>query len=569
MFLNFPSPSDPSCLPSETLCVSHLPLNATTCRGNHCRLGFVNPHNLIFSVRKHFTSVAMPAPSDQPLDLQSYSSPSSSSQDQLTPMSQLMAASARTAPAPTTIDSDTDSEHSQSPRSANSKRKRKPATPPHNDSDSDDTSPTPTPASSSKQRKAASANGRSGGGRPKKSSAASASTSPTPPDDDGDAQAGAGGKPANRYDSSLGLLTKKFVSLLRDACEPATAGAAVGGGGTGVHAGSLDLNVAAKELGVQKRRIYDITNVLEGIGLIEKRGKNHISWKGDAHLGGLMEMKAELSALEAEVSELTVQEGVMDDYISRMNVMIHQLVNAPAHPHLCYVTHSDIRSLPLFRDDTLIAVKAPTGTKVEIPDPDGGAGAGGAGGEGEKRYQLHMRSQGEPIEVFLVSRHGEVDEEAQAATSGQDNGADVQMKVDEHKEAMDVTAAESSQADNNNSNTNNQQQLQQQQQPRQPSVASPTPHNSNGAHPSPTSALSASPSTAPTTPFRPVRPSAALSSPSLYLSSPNKAAVVKLESDGIGLSASVEGTHDYLFGLGGENEQLSDFYTAGDSILST
>ena len=29
----------------------------------------------------------------------------------------------------------------------------------------------------------------------------------------------------------------------------------------------------------QKRRIYDITNVLEGIGLIEKRNKNCIQWK--------------------------------------------------------------------------------------------------------------------------------------------------------------------------------------------------------------------------------------------------------------------------------------------------
>lgn len=29
----------------------------------------------------------------------------------------------------------------------------------------------------------------------------------------------------------------------------------------------------------QKRRIYDITNVLEGIGLIEKRSKNSIQWK--------------------------------------------------------------------------------------------------------------------------------------------------------------------------------------------------------------------------------------------------------------------------------------------------
>jgi hypothetical protein len=37
---------------------------------------------------------------------------------------------------------------------------------------------------------------------------------------------------------------------------------------------------AAELLNVrQKRRIYDITNVLEGIELIEKRSKNSIQWK--------------------------------------------------------------------------------------------------------------------------------------------------------------------------------------------------------------------------------------------------------------------------------------------------
>jgi len=37
-------------------------------------------------------------------------------------------------------------------------------------------------------------------------------------------------------------------------------------------------------LEVQKRRIYDITNVLEGIGLIEKTIKNKIRWKGNQSL---------------------------------------------------------------------------------------------------------------------------------------------------------------------------------------------------------------------------------------------------------------------------------------------
>ena len=42
--------------------------------------------------------------------------------------------------------------------------------------------------------------------------------------------------------------------------------------------GTIDLNKAAFELNVQKRRIYDITNVLEGVGLIVKQSKNVIAW---------------------------------------------------------------------------------------------------------------------------------------------------------------------------------------------------------------------------------------------------------------------------------------------------
>ena len=71
---------------------------------------------------------------------------------------------------------------------------------------------------------------------------------------------------ACRYDNSLGLLTRRFVQLLRDSPE-----------------GIVDLNYAATQLEVQKRRIYDITNVLEGIGMIEKKGKNNVRWRFPIH----------------------------------------------------------------------------------------------------------------------------------------------------------------------------------------------------------------------------------------------------------------------------------------------
>jgi hypothetical protein len=66
-----------------------------------------------------------------------------------------------------------------------------------------------------------------------------------------------------RFDCSLGILTRKFVNLAKK-----SAGQIV------------DLKDAANQLQVAKRRIYDITNVLEGINMIEKSHKNKVKWKG-------------------------------------------------------------------------------------------------------------------------------------------------------------------------------------------------------------------------------------------------------------------------------------------------
>ena len=57
---------------------------------------------------------------------------------------------------------------------------------------------------------------------------------------------------------------------------------------------------------VQKRRIYDITNVLEGIGLIEKKSKNNIQWKGGA--SATEEPDEEAEQIQAEVLQLQVIE---------------------------------------------------------------------------------------------------------------------------------------------------------------------------------------------------------------------------------------------------------------------
>ncbi|KAI3673474.1 hypothetical protein L6452_39593 [Arctium lappa] len=66
-----------------------------------------------------------------------------------------------------------------------------------------------------------------------------------------------------RKQKSLGLLCSNFLSLYnRDGVE------------------TVGLDEAAARLGVERRRIYDIVNVLESVGVLVRKAKNTYYWKG-------------------------------------------------------------------------------------------------------------------------------------------------------------------------------------------------------------------------------------------------------------------------------------------------
>ncbi|KAF0889429.1 hypothetical protein E2562_024495 [Oryza meyeriana var. granulata] len=187
-----------------------------------------------------------------------------------------------------------------------------------------------------------------------------------------------------RYDSSLGLLTKKFLNLLK-----------------GAPGGIVDMNNAAETLEVQKRRIYDITNVLEGIGLIEKKLKNNIRWKGidDSRPG---EVSDDMSILQADIEALSLQEHSLDQQISELRDKLRGLTEDENNQKWLYVTEDDIKSLPCFQNQTLIAIKAPHGTTLEVPDPDE------VNDYPQRRYRIVLRSTMGPIDVYLVSQFEEM-----------------------------------------------------------------------------------------------------------------------------------------------------------------
>ncbi|CAA2997792.1 E2F transcription factor-like E2FE [Olea europaea subsp. europaea] len=83
------------------------------------------------------------------------------------------------------------------------------------------------------------------------------------PNSDMSTESGSKYTPYCRKQKSLGLLCSNFLSLYnRDGVE------------------TIGLDDAASRLGVERRRIYDIVNVLESVGILARKAKNRYTWKG-------------------------------------------------------------------------------------------------------------------------------------------------------------------------------------------------------------------------------------------------------------------------------------------------
>ncbi|NXO29695.1 E2F5 factor, partial [Cisticola juncidis] len=161
---------------------------------------------------------------------------------------------------------------------------------------------------------------------------------------------------------------------------------------------------AADTLAVrQKRRIYDITNVLEGIDLIEKKSKNSIQWKGVGAGCNTKEVIDRLRYLEAEIEDLELKEKELDQQKLWLQQSIKNVMDdSTNHQYpfkllftFSYVTHEDICNC--FNGDTLLAIQAPCGTQLEVPRPEKGQ-------NGQKKYQINLKSSSGPIHVLLINK---------------------------------------------------------------------------------------------------------------------------------------------------------------------
>ena len=207
-------------------------------------------------------------------------------------------------------------------------------------------------------------------------------------------------KGGRRGDSSLGVLTQRFVQLVQQESVD----------------GVVDLNQAAQTLGVQKRRIYDITNVLEGIGLISKKSKNTVLWKeNEEQRGRGPTIVSQAAAMASEIATLKTEAEEIDRELAQDQQTMVEMLQDPRNTLDAWLTHDDIRSLPFMVGRKVMMVKAPTGSTLQVPD------SSAAGDAGSQKFLMRVSSAGGPVEYVVVERPrgaAEVKRELSQATAG-------------------------------------------------------------------------------------------------------------------------------------------------------
>jgi transcription factor E2F3 len=217
----------------------------------------------------------------------------------------------------------------------------------------------------------------------------------------------------SRIDSSIVPLTKKSNHLLKEYPNQ-----------------SLNLQQVAKDLGAQRSGIYGLTSVLKGVGMIEKqnvvrcagalgggisssrsrkrKNSDNSSSSDSDGIGGPPKLLKTISASSSpyydtlcqEIGDLKDEERQLDRFIHHLkssqsaavpsgrsqNLMAsvnqserivnhsQDLVPSSVNPlkHLLYLSYDDIASVTDFTNNTILGIRAPPGTSLEVPDPDRG-----------------------------------------------------------------------------------------------------------------------------------------------------------------------------------------------------
>ncbi|KAM4632852.1 transcription factor E2F6 [Polymixia lowei] len=213
----------------------------------------------------------------------------------------------------------------------------------------------------------------------------------------------------SRQDTALGQLTRRFLELMLAAPD-----------------GVVDLRQVVVSLKTRRRRVYDITHVLDGICLIKKESANMIKWIGKIPVSSFL--KKSPQSFQRELGNLKIVEETLDGLIKTCAQQLFDMTDNTeniGYPFtlnnkgskvtysstaarnrfreenffftLCtsaYVTHEDISHVKVFQEQTVIIIKAPEETKLEVPAPT------------EDSIQMHLKGGKGPIKVMMCEMGG-------------------------------------------------------------------------------------------------------------------------------------------------------------------
>jgi len=170
----------------------------------------------------------------------------------------------------------------------------------------------------------------------------------------------------DKQENSLGKLTWNFLKYIKKK-------------------GRININIndLVKDLKVKKRRIYDITNVLQGIGYIEKKGKNEISWTKNYKSQNILNSNSNFNShsleenfienynkLKIELENLKKEDKENEDKLNKYREEFNLLSKRQDFPKYGYITFKDISNLSKNDKLDFLIIKAQKGTVINVIDDE-------------------------------------------------------------------------------------------------------------------------------------------------------------------------------------------------------
>lgn len=175
---------------------------------------------------------------------------------------------------------------------------------------------------------------------------------------------------SSRSDNSLFVLTQRFVEYIKN-CYPQP----------------IDTKEASKYLGISKRRICDITNIFEGLGLLRRHSVNNMVWTGgsiDKYYNTFEDMN------EWNKEKMMMEENQIDIQIDNVSEKIEKFTEDKKCVNNSFVTYKDLLKIGNDNEMIVFAIKAPVDTFVENKKMNTG-------------HVLELVTKEGKIDVFYVS----------------------------------------------------------------------------------------------------------------------------------------------------------------------